>query len=127
MARFQTYRCGGYSSYDGHCGATDCETCHPGGARQMAMEEATEELRSNLEELEARILILSGQLDLIDDEESEDYKALAHEIDQLTAKAEEIQSEISSIESGFDGDDYDGPDEDDRYEGEGEVNWESPY
>jgi hypothetical protein len=25
------YRCGGYASYDGHCGATDCDTCYPGG------------------------------------------------------------------------------------------------
>lgn len=24
------YRCGGYGSYDGHCGASDCETCYPG-------------------------------------------------------------------------------------------------
>ena len=24
------YRCGGYASYTGHCGATDCETCYPG-------------------------------------------------------------------------------------------------
>ncbi len=25
------YRCGGYASYNGHCGATDCDTCYPGG------------------------------------------------------------------------------------------------
>ena len=24
------YRCGGYASRSGHCGATDCETCYPG-------------------------------------------------------------------------------------------------
>jgi D-serine deaminase-like pyridoxal phosphate-dependent protein len=29
-ARKRRYRCGGYSSYTGHCGATDCDTCHPG-------------------------------------------------------------------------------------------------
>jgi len=22
--------CGGYAAYHGHCGATDCPTCHPG-------------------------------------------------------------------------------------------------
>tara|TARA_R110000824_G_scaffold83616_1_gene209237 strand:- start:428 stop:820 length:393 start_codon:yes stop_codon:yes gene_type:complete len=26
----QTHRCGGYGSYGGHCGGSDCETCHPG-------------------------------------------------------------------------------------------------
>jgi hypothetical protein len=29
-ARRTRYRCGGYGSYYGHCGATDCETCYPG-------------------------------------------------------------------------------------------------
>lgn len=31
-ARRRAYRCGGYGSYYGHCGATDCETCYPGGS-----------------------------------------------------------------------------------------------
>ncbi len=25
------YSCAGYASYTGHCGATDCATCYPGG------------------------------------------------------------------------------------------------
>ena len=25
------YRCGGYASSTGHCGAPDCGTCYPGG------------------------------------------------------------------------------------------------
>ena len=29
--RRRRYRCGGYASYTGHCGATDCDTCYPGG------------------------------------------------------------------------------------------------
>ncbi len=29
-SRRPTYRCGGYGSYTGHCGALDCETCYPG-------------------------------------------------------------------------------------------------
>ena len=24
------YRCGGYASSTGHCGALDCDRCHPG-------------------------------------------------------------------------------------------------
>ena len=28
------YKCGGYASYTGHCGASDCETCYPGCNRQ---------------------------------------------------------------------------------------------
>lgn len=28
--RRTVYRCGGYASSTGHCGATDCETCYPG-------------------------------------------------------------------------------------------------
>lgn len=29
-----TYKCGGYASYTGHCGASDCETCYPGCSEQ---------------------------------------------------------------------------------------------
>jgi len=36
------YRCGGYSSYSGHCGATDCETCYPGGCEEPEEEEEHE-------------------------------------------------------------------------------------
>lgn len=28
------YRCGGWASYYGHCGATDCDTCYPGGCEK---------------------------------------------------------------------------------------------
>jgi len=37
--KFKTYRCGGWASYSGPCGALDCEDCHPGGARAMWEEE----------------------------------------------------------------------------------------
>ena len=30
-ARSRRYSCGGYASYTGHCGASDCSTCNPGG------------------------------------------------------------------------------------------------
>ena len=29
-----TYKCGGYASYTGHCGASDCETCYPGCSKR---------------------------------------------------------------------------------------------
>lgn len=29
--RARRYRCGGWSSWSGPCGATDCESCYPGG------------------------------------------------------------------------------------------------
>lgn len=35
----KVYRCGGWASYDGPCGALDCEDCHPGGAAQMEEDE----------------------------------------------------------------------------------------
>lgn len=31
--RAKVYRCRGWAAYDGHCGAADCETCHPGTAQ----------------------------------------------------------------------------------------------
>jgi hypothetical protein len=31
--RAKRYRCGGYASSSGHCGATDCDTCYPGGGQ----------------------------------------------------------------------------------------------
>lgn len=128
MARFQTYRCGGYSSYDGHCGALDCETCHPGGARQMAIDEATEELRGKLESLEAKLTEIEEQMcDL--DEDSEEWLALNAEHESVEREIDEVSSEIASIENGFDGDDE--PDYDDRDDYDdnylGEVDWESPY
>ena len=30
-AKATTYRCGGWASADGPCGADDCDDCHPGG------------------------------------------------------------------------------------------------
>lgn len=33
-ARRNTYRCGGWASYYGPCGATDCESCYPGGCAE---------------------------------------------------------------------------------------------
>lgn len=38
--RTKSYSCGGYSSWTGHCGAEDCETCHPGGAARIARDAA---------------------------------------------------------------------------------------
>ncbi len=32
--RHVDYRCGGYASHTGHCGALDCSRCHPGGMRE---------------------------------------------------------------------------------------------
>lgn len=97
--RRNTYRCGGYSSHSGHCGATDCETCHPGGAREMALAEATAELRGALDEVEGAIA------------ETDDEGAVA----ALTARADGLRSEIADVERGFDDD---GPDEpyDDGYD-----------
>jgi len=99
-----TYRCRGYAAYDGHCGALDCETCHPGGARAMAFEEATADLRAELAEAEDRLA--SAQ-----------------------AEVERIEEAIRSIASEFnrpDDDSYDDlpPPEDDRELHE--VDWESP-
>ncbi len=37
------YSCGGYASYTGHCGATDCATCYPGSWDQDDDEERIEE------------------------------------------------------------------------------------
>lgn len=127
MARYNTYRCGGYSSYSGHCGASDCETCHPGGARAEAVEEATEELRAKLEDLEAKLAEIENKMcDL--DEESEEWAALNVEHESVEREIDEVSSEIASIENGFDGDDepdYDRDDyDDDRVY---EVDWESPY
>lgn len=41
-ARRNRYRCGGYASYTGHCGATDCETCYPGGCSEDEDEQEQE-------------------------------------------------------------------------------------
>ncbi len=44
----KTYKCGGYASSTGHCGATDCETCYgPGAGREESelrpLDELTDE------------------------------------------------------------------------------------
>lgn len=124
---FKTYRCGGYSSYSGHCGAGDCETCHPGGARQMAIDEATEGLRAKLDDLENKLAEIENKMcDLVED--SEEWLVLNDEHENLQREIDEVSSEIASVENGFDGDDepdYDyEPDYNDRYD---EVDWESPY
>ena len=45
----KVYRCGGYSSFYGHCGALDCVTCHGNSAYEYAKKEQ-EECYSSLEE-----------------------------------------------------------------------------
>lgn len=131
---YNTYRCGGYASYTGHCGALDCETCHPGGARAMALEEATAELQGRLEEAEAEQVEVDTLLAQIGDEDSDEAKALAARLDEIEARIRAISDEIEDIERSFDGDDepddYNREDdfeddfEDDR---DYEVDWESPY
>jgi hypothetical protein len=38
------YNCGGWSSYDGPCGATDCCNCYPGGVEEEPESDEDEEL-----------------------------------------------------------------------------------
>ena len=40
--RSNRYNCGGFSSYNGPCGATDCESCYPGGSSESP-DEGTEQ------------------------------------------------------------------------------------
>ena len=40
--RRSRYSCGGYASYTGHCGATDCSTCNPGGGDDEEEQEEQE-------------------------------------------------------------------------------------
>jgi hypothetical protein len=126
---YQTYRCGGYASYYGHCGALDCETCHPGGAREMALDEETEELRAERELIEADMSSIEAKMDALSDENEEEYASLMSEANTLASRLAEINEEIKAIENRLDGG-YDEPDYEpdyDRYAGEGEVDWESPY
>ena len=39
------YRCGGYASSSGHCGATDCDTCYPGSWSDEEEESQPETVR----------------------------------------------------------------------------------
>jgi predicted nucleic acid-binding Zn-ribbon protein len=78
----QTYRCGGYGSYNGHCGALDCETCHPGGAAELARQEAQE----SIEILQGQIDDLAEEMAQVADDlgkDSEEYQALARRMESL--------------------------------------------
>ena len=89
------YRCGGYADYYGHCGALDCETCHPGGAAALAREEMLERLQEELEPLYAEL------------RELEDIMFAAHELlfdtSGLREEYQEIEEEIAEIENRADG------------------------
>jgi hypothetical protein len=118
MGRFNrshnTYRCGGYGSYTGHCGAGDCETCHPGGAAQMRAEEAREEWEQE------NLAPLHDEHDAL-----EKVIKAAHELQLdttiLEARLDALENHISEMEDegpSFDDDgDYDAePDYDEDYE-----------
>jgi hypothetical protein len=94
-----TYRCGGYASYTGHCGALDCETCHPGGARELELQEILGPVIARRDELQAKI-------DELDAKGEDVPESLITELDQ-------IEGEIARAENDEGGDDYDGPDDDD--------------
>jgi hypothetical protein len=110
-ARHTTYRCGGYSSYTGHCGAGDCETCHPGGAAAERAQEAREEweaehldpLREERDALQVTIA-KAQELQL-------DTCILDANLDTLNDKIEEVEDEAPDFDE--DGGDYE-PDYDDR-------------
>lgn len=40
--RRRRYSCGGFASYNGPCGATDCRSCYPDGGQYEAESEAEE-------------------------------------------------------------------------------------
>ena len=42
------YRCGGFSSYTGHCGATDCEDCYPGCSAYSEDDQEVETVEANI-------------------------------------------------------------------------------
>jgi hypothetical protein len=128
MARYNTSRCGGYASYSGHCGASDCETCHPGGARAEALEEATAELRDGIQYAESELETLTLKLEDLTEDDADEARVLRTQIEALETTLIDLQDRLASEEAGFDGeDDYDPPDRDDSRDGEGEVDWESPY
>ena len=120
------YRCGGYASYSGHCGALDCETCHPGGAAAMRLEDATSELNDKLRLVLDELATFSSKVAESKDEAAE----IAARIEDLEIEADRLEGEIDLAERNLnqeDDDDFEPPDYDDPRIGEGEVDWEGPY
>ena len=100
--RVKEYRCGGYGSYFGHCGAEDCETCHPGGAASIARDAANDQWLSEVEPtimatlaaVKKLMAVLGGLLETGRDEEF----LVSDEVrDEIQARANELADIVDAV------------------------------
>lgn len=131
MARRTTrtvYRCGGYASYSGHCGGTDCETCYPGCSSEDPYAEEIAELDSAIDSVSCRLEELYEKAETEGfDALSDEGRAVLVEIDKLSADLKAMRADLHAAYDGSSArdDGFREPDayDDDRTDDNAEVDW----
>ena len=111
----QKYRCGGYNDYRGHCGATDCETCYPGGYKEekKSLVPFYEKEIDKLEIIRKQQLLLMEEAELL----MFDILLLEKEVDETDKQIEDLECKmIDELEEEEDEDDFSPEEELDFYE-----------
>lgn len=98
----KSYSCGGYSSRSGHCGADDCETCHPGGAASIARDAAYDQWLSEVDQpiltALAKVKILMAEVEAMIETGRDAEFAVSGEVRaELQARADELGDIVDAV------------------------------
>ena len=101
----RAYRCGGYSSRSGHCGADDCETCHPGGAASIARDAAYDQWLSEVDQpiltALAKVKALLAAVEAMIETGRDAEFAVSGEVRaELQARADELGDIVDAVTEG---------------------------
>ena len=98
----KSYSCGGYASRSGHCGADDCETCHPGGAASIARDAAYDQWLSEVDQpiltALAKVKALLAAVEaMIETGRDEEFLVSDEVRDEIQARANELADIVDAV------------------------------